>query len=46
MLKGILGCALFSKPKWESYVSKIGHYSDSEDIFLIKIDSPDGLLGA
>ena len=43
----ILGCALFYKPIWQLTVNERGHYADSEDTFLFKIeDSPDTRLGA
>ena len=42
-----LGCALFYKPIWQLTVNERGHYADSEDTFLFKIeDSPDTRLGA
>ena len=44
-----LGCALFYKPIWQLTVTvnERGHYADSEDTFLFKIeDSPDTRLGA
>ena len=38
----MLGCALFYKPIWQLTVNERGHYADSEDTFLFKIeDSPD-----
>ena len=41
------GCALFYKPIWQLTVNERGHYADSEDTFLFKIeDSPDTRLGA
>ena len=44
---GLLGCALFYKPIWQLTVNERGHYADSEDTFLFKIeDSPDTRLGA
>ena len=43
----MLGCALFYKPIWQLTVNERGHYADSEDTFLFKIeDSPDTRLGA
>ena len=43
----LLGCALFYKPIWQLTVNERGHYADSEDTFLFKIeDSPDTRLGA
>ena len=43
----VLGCALFYKPIWQLTVNERGHYADSEDTFLFKIeDSPDTRLGA
>ena len=43
----LLGCALFYKPIWQLTVNERGHYADSEDTFLLKIeDSPDTRLGA
>ena len=42
-----VGCALFYKPIWQLTVNERGHYADSEDTFLFKIeDSPDTRLGA
>ena len=42
-----LGCALLYKPIWQLTVNERGHYADSEDTFLFKIeDSPDTRLGA
>ena len=42
-----LGCALFYKPIWQLTVNERGHYADSEDTFLFKIeDSPDTRLVA
>ena len=42
-----LGCALFYKPIWQLTVNERGHYADSEDTVLFKIeDSPDTRLGA
>ena len=42
-----LECALFYKPIWQLTVNERGHYADSEDTFLFKIeDSPDTRLGA
>ena len=42
-----LGCALFYKPIWQLTVNERGHYADSEDTFLFKIEeSPDTRLGA
>ena len=42
-----VGCALFYKPIWQLTVNERGHYTDSEDTFLFKIeDSPDTRLGA
>ena len=42
-----IGCALFYKPIWQLTVNERGHYADSEDTFLFKIeDSPDTRLGA
>ena len=42
-----LGCALFYKHIWQLTVNERGHYADSEDTFLFKIeDSPDTRLGA
>ena len=39
---GIVGCALFYKPIWQLTVNERGHYADSEDTFLFKIEySPD-----
>ena len=49
LLRGTLtlGCALFYKPIWQLTVNERGHYADSEDTFLFKIeDSPDTRLGA
>ena len=44
---GTIGCALFYKPIWQLTVNERGHYADSEDTFLFKIeDSPDTRLGA
>ena len=43
----LTGCALFYKPIWQLTVNERGHYADSEDTFLFKIeDSPDTRLGA
>ena len=43
----ILGCALFYKPIWQLTVNERGHYADSGDTFLFKMeDSPDTRLGA
>ena len=43
----LLGCALFYKPIWQLTVNERGHYADSEDTFLFKIeDIPDTRLGA
>ena len=43
----MLGCALFYKPIWQLTVNERGHYADSEDTFLFKIeDSLDTCLGA
>ena len=43
----MVGCALFDKPIWQLTVNERGHYADSEDTFLFKIeDSPDTRLGA
>ena len=42
-----VGCAFFYKPIWQLTVNERGHYADSEDTFLFKIeDSPDTRLGA
>ena len=42
---GPVGCALFYKPIWQLTVNERGHYADSEDTFLFKIeDSPDTRL--
>ena len=42
-----VGRALFYKPIWQLTVNERGHYADSEDTFLFKIeDSPDTRLGA
>ena len=38
-----LGCALFYKPLWEFTVNKRGHYADSEDTFLFKIEASPAL---
>ena len=39
-----LGCALFYKPIWQLTVNERGHYADSEDTFLFKIEDSPGSL--